>query len=76
MSQEVISERVKAVSGWKLLKFKQSLLNFGKPEIFRAKVKTVLLAKQKKQNNDAIAEAVAKAQPKAEPRGLFGGLFV
>jgi hypothetical protein len=69
----VISERVKAVSGWKLFQFKQSLNHYGKPEVFRARVKAVLLAKHKTAQDEEIATAVAKAKAEASMIGrLFG----
>jgi hypothetical protein len=52
-----------------LYKCKNAIVEFGKPEYFKAEVSKAVKAKQKV----ALEQAVAKAR--AEPRGLMG-LFV
>ena len=75
---EVLSDRINTVCEFKMFKFKQSLLDFGKPELFRDKIKSTLLKKQTAAQQSLIDNAVAKAKaaPVAVPaRGILSRLL-
>ena len=58
---EAESLRIGNVSALVVNKFKQEMVKFGKPEVFRAKVKQVLKDKSEVQMARAIAQARAEA---------------
>ena len=66
---EVITNRMKTIAVYKLVKFKEELMKI-KPEVMRAKVDELI----EKKKEEAITIAVAKAQAKAP--GLLARIFV
>ena len=70
MGGEAESIRLSTVNALVLYKFKKAILEFGRPDYFKAEVLKAVKAKQ------AVALAQAVAQAKAEPRGGLLGYFV
>ena len=68
---EAEATRLNTVKALVLYKFKNAIIEFGKPEHFKAEVAKAVKAKQAVELEQAVANAKAKAMPRAGLMGFF-----